>query len=232
MTPYYSFASYLRSSIYDALVLQVRTMLQSLQRCDRGFDMYNDLKFTLEAPGRGERSGGSRGVRRRGGGRAGPRCATEPEPIYEEGDEPSAEVEESWLQGDWVFSDGGTEPSHTADDAVGPSHTLSCGGSQEYEAPRQSPRMLPQCSVDPPMVVDAYLSPHQACPPHLLCMRSLAWDLHLQRPTKRLYRLSRYWVRTFSQWRVCKDLDALLRTLPIAGPVTVSSSSTLPIVFS
>ncbi|KAK7859074.1 pleiotropic drug resistance protein 1 [Quercus suber] len=27
-------------------------------------------------------------------------------------------------------------------------------------------------------------------------------------------------LRTFSQWRVCGDLDALLRMLPIAGPVT------------
>nr|POF05320.1 hypothetical protein CFP56_37628 [Quercus suber] len=141
-------------------------MLWSLQRCDRGSDVYNDLKFTLEvvdelgrikladalaeaadidtqAPGRGGRSGGSRGGRRRGGGRAGPGRVTEPERIYEEGDEPGAEAEESWLQGDWVFSNSGTEPSHTADDVVGPSHTLSCGGSQEYEAPRQSPRMSP-----------------------------------------------------------------------------------------
>nr|POF18401.1 hypothetical protein CFP56_49359 [Quercus suber] len=105
--------------------------------------MYNDLKFTLkvvdelgqiklvnalveaadidtQAPGRSRRSGGSRGGRRRGGGCAGPGCATEPEPIYEEGDELGAEAEESWFQGDWVY---------TTDDAVGPSHTLSCGAS-------------------------------------------------------------------------------------------------------
>ena len=48
MTPYYSFASYLRSCFYDAFVLQVRLKLRSLQRCNRGFDMYNDLKLTLE----------------------------------------------------------------------------------------------------------------------------------------------------------------------------------------
>nr|POF11902.1 hypothetical protein CFP56_13750 [Quercus suber] len=136
MTPYYSFASYLRSSFYDALVLQVRTMLRSLQRCNRGSDMYNDLKFTLEVvdelgrlklanvlaevadidtqvPGHSGRSG----------------------------DESA--VEESWLQGDWVFSDNGTRPSYLAGDAAGPSHTMSCGVSQEYEAPRHSPRMSP-----------------------------------------------------------------------------------------
>nr|POE97682.1 aspartyl protease family protein 2 [Quercus suber] len=170
MTPYCSFASYLRSSIYDALVLQVRTMLRSLQRCDRGSDMYNDLKFTLEvvdelgrikladalaeaadidtqAPGRGGRSGGSRGGRRRGGGHAGPSHATEPEPIYEVGDEPGAEAEESWLQGDWVFSNSGTGPSHTADDAVRPFHTLSGGASQEYEALDSPP---PSMGPSPP----------------------------------------------------------------------------------
>nr|POF02058.1 hypothetical protein CFP56_18182 [Quercus suber] len=160
MTPYYSFALYLRSSFDDALVLQVRTMLRSLRRCNRGSDMYNDLKFTLEVvdelgrlkladalaeaadvhtqvPGRSGQSGGSRGGRRRGGGRAGPGRATEPEPIYEEGDESAAE--ESWLQDDWVFSDDGTRPSHPASDAAGPSRTMSCGARQEYEAPRMSP---------------------------------------------------------------------------------------------
>ena len=121
MTPYYSFASYLHSYYYDALVLQVRTMLRSLQRCDQGSDMYNDLKFTLEvveelgqlkladaltkasdfgtqALGRNERSGGSQGHGRCGGGRAGRNRMTEPNPIYEEGDESG--VEESWLKGD------------------------------------------------------------------------------------------------------------------------------------
>ena len=48
MNPYYSFASYLRSCFYDTFVLQVQTTLKSLQRCDRGFDMYNDLKLALE----------------------------------------------------------------------------------------------------------------------------------------------------------------------------------------
>ena len=48
MTPYYSFASYLRSCFYDVLVSQVRTTLRSLQRCDRGSNMYNDLKLALE----------------------------------------------------------------------------------------------------------------------------------------------------------------------------------------
>nr|POE81652.1 hypothetical protein CFP56_28116 [Quercus suber] len=56
-------------------------------------------------------------------------------------------------------------------------------------------------------------------------MQSPPWELHLQPPMKRLYRLSRYRVRTFSQWRVCGDRDALLCTLPIAGPVTVTGIS-------
>ena len=80
--------------------------------------MHNDLKLTLEyveelgrlklanaiaeaanigpqAPSHGGRSGGSRGGGRHGGGQAGRSCTTEPDPIYEEGDDSSAE--ESWL---------------------------------------------------------------------------------------------------------------------------------------
>ena len=106
--------------------------------------MYNDLKFTLEvvdelgqlkladalakafdfltqALGRSGQSGGSQGHGHRGGGRVGPRCATGPEPIYEEGDESG--VEESWLEGDWVLSDDGVgTPQCTTHDAIGPSH--------------------------------------------------------------------------------------------------------------
>ena len=48
-----------------------------------------------QALGCGERSGGSRGCGHRGGGRAGRGHTPEPEPIYEEGDDSSAE--ESWL---------------------------------------------------------------------------------------------------------------------------------------
>ncbi|KAL0002118.1 hypothetical protein SO802_015899 [Lithocarpus litseifolius] len=145
MTLYYSFASYLRSCFYDALVLQVRSTLRSLQRCDRGSDMYYDLKLTLEAvkelgrlkladalaeasdigsqaPGHSGRSGGSRRRGRGGGGRVGPGRTAELEPIYEEGDESGAEG--SWLEGDWVLSDdGGETPRCTSDVGAGPSHT-------------------------------------------------------------------------------------------------------------
>ena len=128
--------------------------------------MYNDLKLALEvveelgrpklvdtlaeesdigtqALGCNGRSGGSQGRGRRGGGRAGCGLTTELEPIYEEGDDSSAE--ESWLEGDWVLSDddGGTlrctsgasaGPSHTIGhkDTV-PAQTMSHGASMDYE---------------------------------------------------------------------------------------------------
>ncbi|XP_050285409.1 uncharacterized protein LOC126724986 [Quercus robur] len=46
-------------------------------------------------------------------------------------------------------------------------------------------------------------------------------QLHLKPPTERLYRLSRYRLRTLSRWRLCGDRDARVRMLPIAGPVMV-----------
>ena len=101
-------------------------MLRSIQKCDEGSDMQNDLKMTLEyvdelgrlklanvlaeatnigpqAPVHSGRSGGSRRGGRRGGVRAGRGRMTEPDPIYEEGDDLGAE--ESWLDTDWVLSD-------------------------------------------------------------------------------------------------------------------------------
>ena len=101
---YPSFASYLRSCFYDALVLLVRTMIRSIQRCDEGSDMHTDLIFTLElveelgrlklanalveavdigtqAPVRGGQRGGSRGGGHRGGGQAGRSRTTESAPI-------------------------------------------------------------------------------------------------------------------------------------------------------
>ena len=98
-------------------------MLRSLQSCDEGSNMHNDLKLTLEyvdelgrlklvnalveaadigpqAAGHNGRSGGSQGGGRRGGGRAG--RTIEPDPIYEEGDDSGAK--ESWLGTDWVLS--------------------------------------------------------------------------------------------------------------------------------
>ena len=89
-------------------------MLRSLQRCNEGSDMHNDLKLTLEyvdelgrlklanalaeaadigtqASGRDGRSGGSQGGGRRGGGRASHGCTTELDPIYKEGDDSGVE---------------------------------------------------------------------------------------------------------------------------------------------
>ena len=145
-------------------------MIRSIQRCDEGSDMHNDLKYTLELveelgrlkladalaeasdigtqrAGRGGQSGGSRGGGRRGGGRG---RMTEPDPIYEEGDDSGAE--ESWLGTDWVLSDdGGRTPRCTSDVGAGPSHTAGHdvtvpaqttprGASPDYEDP---PRMSP-----------------------------------------------------------------------------------------
>ena len=101
-------------------------MLRSIQRCDEGSDMHNDLKMTLEyvdrlgrlklanalaeaanigpqAPGHSGRSSGSRGGGCRGGVRVGCGRTTEPDPIYEEGDDSGAE--ELWLGTDWVLFD-------------------------------------------------------------------------------------------------------------------------------
>ena len=168
MNPYYSFASYLRSCFYDTFVLQVQTTLKSLQKCDRGFDMYNDLKLALkvveelgrpklvdalakesdigtQASGCSWWSGGSQGCGCCGGGQAGYGLTTELKPIYEEGDDSS--VEESWLEGDWVLSDGdGGTPRCTSGAGAGPSHTIGHedivpaqtmfhGASMDYEDP-------------------------------------------------------------------------------------------------
>ena len=145
-------------------------MLRSIQKCDEGSDMQNDLKMTLEyvdelgrlklanvlakvanigpqAPVHSERSGGSRKGGRRGGVRAGYGRTTEPDPIYEEGDDLGAE--ESWLDIDWVLSDDdGRTPRCTFDAGVGPSHTASHeetistqttarGASMDYEDPHR-----------------------------------------------------------------------------------------------
>ena len=107
--------------------------------------MHNDLKMTLEyvdelgrlklanalteaanigpqAPVHSGRSGGSRGGGRRGGVRAGHGRTTEPDPIYEEGDDSGAE--ESWLGTDWVLSDDDSRtPQCTSDAGTRPSHT-------------------------------------------------------------------------------------------------------------
>uniref|UniRef100_A0A7N2MXK8 Uncharacterized protein n=1 Tax=Quercus lobata TaxID=97700 RepID=A0A7N2MXK8_QUELO len=107
-------------------------------------DMHDDLKLTLElmeelgqlklvdafteasnigtqAPGRGRRSGGSRRGGCRGGGRAGRGRTIEPNPIYEEGDDSSAE-------------DAG--PSQIADhEDTASAQSTSRGASMDYEDP-------------------------------------------------------------------------------------------------
>ena len=143
-------------------------MIRFIQRCDEGSDMHNDLTFTLElmeelgrlklaialaqavhigtqAPGRGGQSGGSRAGGHRGGGQAGHSRTTEPNPIYEEGDDSGAK--ESWLYINWVlFDNGGRTPRCTSGASAGPSHsadhegtvlaqTTSHGASMDYEDP-------------------------------------------------------------------------------------------------
>ena len=130
--------------------------------------MQNDLKMTLEyvdelgrlklanalaeaanigpqAPVHSRRSGRSRGGGHCGGVRAGRGHTTEPDPIYEEGDDLGAE--ESWLDTDWVLSDDdGRTPRCTFDAGAGLSHTaghedtvpaqiMACGASTDYEDP-------------------------------------------------------------------------------------------------
>ena len=118
-------------------------MLRSIQKCDEGSDMQNDLKMILEyvdelglklenalaevanigpqAPVHSGRSSGSRGGGRHGGVRVGRGRTTELDPIYEEGDDLGAE--ESWLETDWVLSDDDGKTSRcTSDAGVGPSH--------------------------------------------------------------------------------------------------------------
>nr|POE73703.1 hypothetical protein CFP56_73393 [Quercus suber] len=96
-------------------------MIKSIQRCDEGSDMYNDLTYILQLveelgrlkladalaeavhigtqdPGRGEQSDGSRGGGRRGGGQVGRGRMTELDPIDEEGGDSGAG--ESWLSTD------------------------------------------------------------------------------------------------------------------------------------
>ena len=172
-------------------------MLRSLQSCNKGFNIHNDLKLTLEyveelgqlklanalveaanigpqAPSHGGRSGGSRGGGRCGGGRTGHSRTTEPDPIYEEGDDSSAE--ESWLGTDWVLSnDDGRTPQCTSDAGAGPSHTAGYedtipaqtttrGASTNYEdRPCMSPLVFNGSAHDGGCII----VPHQACPPHL-----------------------------------------------------------------
>ena len=122
-------------------------MLRSIQKCDKGSDMQNDLKMTLEyvdelgrlklanalaeaanigpqAPLHSGRSGGSQGGGRRGGVQASRGRTTELDPIYEEGDDLGAK--ESWLDTDWVLSDDdGRTLRCTSDDGAGSSHKAS-----------------------------------------------------------------------------------------------------------
>ena len=197
MTPYYSFASGLRSCFYDTLVLQVWTTLRPLQRCDWDSNMYNDLKLALEvveelgrlklvdalveasdvgtqALGRGGQSGGSQRHRCRGGGRVG--CGRTP----------------SW---NLSMRKGMTRVQKSNGLRVIEYCLTTVAG--HYDArlmlvlghptspvmrtlfqPKLCPVVLawamrtlvvcrPQFLMDLPIMVDAYLSLHQACLPHL-----------------------------------------------------------------
>ena len=160
-------------------------------------------------------------------------------PIYEEGDDSGAE--ESWLGTDWVLSDdddrtlrctsdAGIGPSHTADheDTV-PAQTTACGASTEYEDP---PCMSPPVFSGSAHDGGCIFIPTPGMPTPPLVHVEPTMSNSSPTPTKRLYRLSRYRLRTLSWWWVCGDRDALLRMLPIAGLVMVCTSSTLPIFLS
>ena len=121
-------------------------MIRSIQRCDEGSDMHNDLTYTLQlveeldqlkladvlaeefdigtqASSRNGQSSGSRRGGCRGGGQAGRSRMTEPNPIYEERDDSGAE--ESWLGTDRVlFDNDGRTPRCTSGTGVGPSHIV------------------------------------------------------------------------------------------------------------
>ena len=161
------------------------------------------------------------------------------EPIYEEGDELGAE--ESWLEGDWVLSnDGDGTPRCTSDVGAGPSHTaghedtvlaqtMSRGASTDYEDPsRMLPTVFSGFAHDDGCIFVPTLG--MPTPPLMHVEPTIGPSSRI--PHEEAYRLSRYRVRTLSRWRVYRDCDALLRTLPIVGPVMVCNSSTLPIFLS
>nr|POF02314.1 hypothetical protein CFP56_70603 [Quercus suber] len=120
-------------------------MIRSIQRC-------NEEAFHIgtQALSHDGQSGGSHRGGCRGGGRAGRGRTTEPDPIYEEGDDSGAK--KSWLGTDWVLSnDGGRTSRWTSSASAGPSHsashegtilaqTTSYGASMDYKDP---PPMLP-----------------------------------------------------------------------------------------
>ena len=239
-------------------------MIRSIQRCDEGSDMHNDLTYTLQlveelgqhklvdalaeafdigtqASSHGGQSGGSQRGGRRGGGRAGHARTVELDPIYEEGDDSGAK--ESWLGIDWVlFDDGGRTPRCTSGVGVGPSHTadhedtvpaqtMSRGASIDYEDPsRMSPPIFSGSTYDGGCIFVPI--PGMATPPLVHADPTMATSSPTPPPMKRLYRLSRYQLRTLSWWKVYGDRDALVHMLPIAGPVMVCTSATLPIFLS
>nr|POF23695.1 hypothetical protein CFP56_67906 [Quercus suber] len=131
----------------------VRTMIRSIQRCDEEV-----VHIGTQAPGRGRQSGGSLGGGRRGGGRGGRGHLTEPDPIDEEGDDPSAE--ESWLGIDWVlYDDSGRTPRCTSSAGAGPSHNAG-HSSPDYVPRHPTP---PLVHVDPTMLASSP-TPHEEIP--------------------------------------------------------------------
>ena len=159
--------------------------------------MHNDLTYTLQlmeelgqhklvdalaeafdigtqASSRGGQSGGSQGGGRRGGGRAGHARTVKPDPIYEEG---MTQVQKSHglaLIGYYLTMVAGHRDARLALVLGHPTPPIM----RTLFRPKlclvvlaQTMRTLlvchPQFSVDLPMMVNAYLSPHQAWPPHL-----------------------------------------------------------------
>ena len=169
-------------------------MIRSIPRCDEGSDMHTDLTFTLELveelgrlklanalaeavdidtqpPVRGGQRGGSCGGGHRGGGQASRSRTNELGPIYEEGNESGAEEA---LIGYCLMTTAGHRDACLAMVLGHPITSIIRALFQPTLHPMVLARTMrallvcrPQFSVDLHMMVDAYLSPHQACPPHL-----------------------------------------------------------------
>ncbi|KAL0006509.1 hypothetical protein SO802_014070 [Lithocarpus litseifolius] len=96
------------------------------------------------------------------------------------------------------------------------------GASMDYEdPPRMSPPIFNGSTHDGVCIFVP--TPGMPTPPLVHVNPTMATSSPT--PTKRLYRLSRYRLRTLSRWRVCRDRDALVCMLPIAGPVMVTGIS-------
>ena len=155
------------------------------------------------------------------------------EPIYEEGDELGAE--ESWLEGDWVLSnDGDGTPRCTSDVGAGPSHTaghedtvlaqtMSRGASTDYKDPsRMLPTVFSGFAHDDGCIFVP--TPGMPTPP----LVHVEPTMTTSSPTlyKDAVQIEQILVEGLRRSR-CPPAHT-----PIAGPVMVCNSSTLPIFLS